>query len=101
VITLPSWIWPLSWYRRIKDLEAIVVALTVENKKLANQLVAESISHASMAVYYGAAMTSVMDASGAALKAAAERDCERQRAEYQRLYQAEVDRYAASAGDGP
>jgi hypothetical protein len=99
VITLPSWIWPLSWYRRIQDLEAIVVALTVENKKLANQFVAESISHTSMTAYYVASMASVMEARGAALKAAAEQDSERHRTEYQRLYQAEVKRRAPGAGE--
>jgi hypothetical protein len=102
VITLPSWIWPLSWYRRIQDLEAIVVALTVENKKLTNQLAAESISNASIASCYMAALTSMtrdtrVYVSGYATRVAAERDMIRQQAEWDAAYKAAADRIAHSA----
>lgn len=103
-MNLPSWIWPLSWYRRIQELETLVEALKHENKKLENQLVAESISNAGMASCYMAAITSMakhnrLYVSGYATREAAERDKIRQQAEWDAAYKAAADRIASSAND--
>jgi hypothetical protein len=41
----PTWLWPLSWYCRIKDLEWQVDVLKAENRKLDAQMRAEAIAH--------------------------------------------------------
>jgi hypothetical protein len=53
----PTWIWPLSWYCRIKDLEWQVDVLKAENRKLDAQMRAEAIAH-TLAI--GAHMQSMM-----------------------------------------
>lgn len=42
-----NWIWPISWYRRIKRLEMENQILRNEYKKLENLYRAEAIAHAS------------------------------------------------------
>lgn len=98
-MNLPSWIWPLSWYRRIQDLEATVQALKLDNKKLVNELAVQSITNASMSACYLASMESVMKQAidGYALKAAAERDTRRYQAEWEAACKAAAERAPSSA----
>jgi hypothetical protein len=53
------WIWPISWYWRIRQLEAHNELLRAQNRKLNAQLRAAAIQQSSLASVYTSALASV------------------------------------------
>lgn len=58
-MTRRTWLWPLSWYFRIKHLEAEVAALREINRKLNAQMRAQAIAEAAMTAAYMSALASM------------------------------------------
>ena len=54
-----TWLWPLSWYFRIKRLEAEVAALKEMNRKLDAQMRAEAIANTCVTSAYIASLMSM------------------------------------------
>jgi hypothetical protein len=59
VSTKRTWLWPLSWYFRIKHLEAEVAVLREMNRKLDAQMRAQAIAETAMTVAYMSALASM------------------------------------------
>lgn len=59
-MTRRTWLWPLSWYFRIKHLEAEVAALRELNRKLDAQMRAQAIAETAMTAAYMSALTSML-----------------------------------------
>lgn len=53
------WIWPLSWYWRIQQLEADNARLTAQNRELDGRLRAAAIQQASLLAVYTSSLASV------------------------------------------
>ncbi len=56
---MKTWIWPLSWYMRIRELEAAVAVLTAKNRKLDEALRAQAMTQTSMTAAYVTAVASI------------------------------------------
>lgn len=79
-----AWIWPFSWYFRIKDLELQVQALTQKNADLGRQLAAESIAHTASVAGYAALVDGLMQQAAAEHKRMLE--CQQRWLEQHRRY---------------
>lgn len=75
---MKTWLWPLSWYYRIKELELHVELLKIKNKELDAAMRAEAISHTAMTATY----VSMMNSMAA--------DYERQYSQMRQAYESEV-----------
>lgn len=54
-----KWIWPISWYWRIRELEAQVATLKVRERELEARIRAQAIAQTSMIATYTAAVASI------------------------------------------
>lgn len=54
-----TWIWPITWYLRIRRLEAEVASLKAENRELDSMLRSAAIQQTSLTATYVAAMAAV------------------------------------------
>ena len=70
---LKSWIWPLSWYFRIRRLEIEVSALKEMNRKLDAQMRAQAIAETSMTAAYISAVSSMAASTQEAYRKTASR----------------------------
>jgi len=59
-----TWIWPLSWYFRIRQLEARVRMLEAEKRQLSEQLRAVAIRDTVLSSAYIAAIATITSALG-------------------------------------
>ncbi len=56
---MKTWIWPLSWYVRIRELEAENAALRIRNEELRTKLVAAAIQQTSLTMVYTEAVAAI------------------------------------------
>lgn len=53
------WLWPISWYWRIRDLQEQVAALKARKRELEAQVRAQAIEQIAMMATYTAAVASI------------------------------------------
>jgi hypothetical protein len=56
---MKTWLWPLTWYYRIKELETLVELLKIKNREIDATMRAQAVSSAAVYTTYVASMTSM------------------------------------------